>query len=86
MSYSRWINSKWYIFPSTSKCIEVWRAGDECLNWQPTETYEQFLDKAANTLLHDKYYTEDFMTMKKILEKNIDDINKWFKKWKTGQD
>jgi hypothetical protein len=85
MSYSRWICSKWYIFPSVSKRIEVWRAGDDFLAWEPNEKYEDFLQKAANTLNHDEDYTADFLEMKEILEENMDDIQSWFKKWRQAE-
>ncbi len=86
MSYSRWIDSKWYIFPSVDKRIETWRAGDSFLFWLPSESYQDFLKKAESILQHDDEYEEDFEELKEILEENMDDINEWFKKWKTGQD
>ena len=86
MSYSRWIDSKWYIFPSVEKKIEAWRAGDSFLCWLPSESYQDFLKKAESTLQHDDEYEEDFKELKEILEENMDDINGWFKKWKAGQD
>lgn len=81
MSYSRWSNSKWYIFPHEFNYIAVWRAGDKLLNWYPDETYEEFLKKAEETLTHDGEYAADFKEMKRILEENMDEIKGWFLEW-----
>jgi len=86
MSYSRWLCSNWYIFPSVAKCIEVWRASDDTLQWMPNESYEDFLKKAESTLRHDDSYAADFLEMKEILEENMDDIKHWFKEWRNSQE
>lgn len=81
MSYSRWVCSKWYIFPSVKKKIEAWRAGDRFLCWLPNESYQDFLKKAEKSLQHDEEYEKDFEELKAILEKNMDEIQHYFKEW-----
>ncbi len=83
MAYSKWTTSRWWVFPSTSHCIECYRHGDaRYTSWLPAETYEEFLSKAKSTFFHNEKYDKDIAELQTILEKNLADIQKWFDLWR----
>jgi len=78
MSYSRWLDSNWYVFPSTAGCIEAWRAGDAMLQWFPeVQSLDDFLSLARASIRQDEFFETDILDLKRILEDNMDDIKKY---------
>ena len=77
MSYSRFMDSNWYSYPSDSKVIECILCGGESFQWHPNESFESFLNKVGKHCSAD-----ELAELKEILLKNMQDIDAWFKKWK----
>ena len=81
MSYSRWLESKWYIFPCTDNTIVIWRAGEGDIRWKKNETYEEIMERVKSTIQKDAEYDDDIQELKEILEENREDIEKYIDKW-----
>lgn len=80
MSYSRWLESNWYVFPSTAGTVEAWRAGDTLLQWcTEQQTLEEFLAYAAVTITQDEQSEQDLLELRRILESNMEDIKAYCK-------
>lgn len=83
MSYSRWLESTWYVYPCTvagRKCVECLRAGDwhnHQPRWTMDETLDEFLARAKSLLSQDEALEEDMEELKSILESNLEDILNW---------
>ena len=78
MSYSRFLESQWYSYPTAIGCIEVWHAGDldKDLHWSQEKTLEQFLAYVKEQL--PDVSDEDMEELKDILEANTQDIMEVF--------
>jgi len=77
MSYSRWIDSKWYVYPSVREWIECDFAGGPFLQWTPDMSYDDF-KAVVNERIAD---AEDRKDLFEILGENMEDIQKWFNVW-----
>lgn len=79
MSYSRWIDSKWYVYPadgfvSCNYSIDVW------FEWRPGEAYEDFLCRVSS---HPGLPAEDVKELEEILSGNMEEISRFMEEWKT---
>lgn len=80
MSYSRFSDSDWYIYPTTHEgqpeivCIRA--AGFDAYFWSGDVSYDEFVAEVAATMRHDEHYDADLAELKEILLKNIEDIKK----------
>ena len=80
MSYSRFINSPWYTYPSEvdGKNVIVCIRGNgfDTYFWEAGQTYEDFIAETAASMLHDDFYEADLQELKDILQRNMEDIKK----------
>lgn len=81
MSYSRWIGSKWYVYPSVYGWIECDFAGGPFLRWTPDMSYDDF-KAVVNEQIAD---AEDREELFDILDENMEDIKHWFRKWRKEE-
>ena len=78
MSYSRFLDSNWYIYPTIHDgqpeivCIRA--NGFDTYFWEKSVSYDEFVAEVAATMRHDENYDADLAELKEILLKNIEDI------------
>ena len=79
MSYCRWIESKWYVYPSTDGPIVIWRAGESPVYWRDG-SLDEILAKVGAAVEHDGEFDSDMEDLREILQENMEDIQKYLKK------
>lgn len=80
MSYSRFSDSSWYIYPTTHdgqpEIVCMRASGFDTYFWERGISYDQFVAEVAASMRHDEFYYADLAELKEILLKNIEDIKK----------
>ena len=81
MSYSRWLESQWYVYPHSGGWIECDFAGGPFLQWKPDVPYEDFKavvqEKITDAEAREELY--------EILDENMDAIQKYFDDFNEGR-
>jgi hypothetical protein len=74
MSFSRWLDSVWYVYPTVKGRIDCWHAGDMGvpLQWTQEKTLSQFLDHVKEQLPN--VSEEDIQELEDILKANFEEI------------
>ena len=82
MSYSRWIESNWYVYPHVDGWIECDFAGGPFLRWKPEMSYDEFKDIVREEITN----VTERHELYSILEENMDDIKHFFDEWKKEKE
>ena len=80
MSYSRFLDSNWYTYPTIHEgqpeivCIRA--NGFDTYFWEKDVSYEEFIEDVGASMRRDEFYESDLEELKKILSDNMEDIKK----------
>ena len=79
MAYSRFFDSRWYVYPTKSEdgktivvCIRA--DGFDTYFWESDVAYEDFIKEVTAQMRKDNWYDADLAELKEILQRNIGSI------------
>jgi len=83
MSYSRWSNSDWYVYPTSRPgkdkevIVECWLARGPQFTWEPVyETLEVFMSEVE---AHEEVSEDQAKELRDILQRNEEDVRSFLK-------